>query len=66
MGILLRIAEGLDRSMSGLIEDLVCSFDGDKVILKTVSHAPVALEINEAMKSAPAFKKIFKRQLEIR
>jgi len=65
MGILLRIARSLDRSMSGLIQDVTCDIREDKVIIKTISKANIDLEIYDALRYCNDFKKIFKRDLFI-
>lgn len=65
LGLLVRIAEGLDRSLSGRIKEIQCTVHGDAVIIKTISRVDVSLEINEANKSAPYFKRVFHKDLII-
>jgi len=65
IGILLRIARSLDRSMSGLIQDVQCMIREDKVIIKTVSGGNIELEIYDALRYCTDFRKIFKKDLYI-
>ena len=65
IGVLLRIARSLDRSMSGLIKDVVCDIRGDKVIIKTISSGNIDLEISDALRYCDDFKKAFRKDLFI-
>ncbi len=65
MGIMLRIAEALDRSMTGVVKGINCDILGDSVIMKTELDGDAALEINSALQVGPDFRKIFKKNLEI-
>lgn len=65
LGVLLRIAGSLDRSMSGLVTGLSCDVLGDSVIMKTVVNGDATLEIRDALNSSTEFKKAFKKNLEI-
>lgn len=65
VAILIRIAEGLDRSLSGAVEDIHLSFDEENVFLDLVSNRNIELEINEALKSKEAFEKIYDKNLVI-
>lgn len=65
LSIILRLAEGLDRSGIGSIKDVKCDILGDSVIMKTVQDDDCALEIREAMNASGDFAKIFKKNLEI-
>ena len=65
LGILLRIAECLDRSGKGVVKGINCDVLGDSVIMKTELAGDAALEIRQAMLAAPEFKKQFKKNLEI-
>ena len=66
LGVIVRIAEGLDRSMSGVIKTITCDVLGDSVIMKTDSEgAECSLEIKDAMTSVGDFKRAYKKQLQI-
>ena len=65
LGVMLRIAESLDRSMSGTIKSINCDILGDSVIMKTEVDGDAALEIRNAMAAGGEFKKSFHKNLEI-
>lgn len=65
LGVLLRIAESLDRTHCGLVTGLNCDVLGDSVIMKTSVAGDASLEIRDAEKSNPEFKKTFRKNLEI-
>lgn len=65
LGVIVRIAESLDRSMSGVITELTCDVLGDSVIMKTVADGDCSLEIKDAMTSIDDFRKAYKKNLQI-
>ena len=65
LGVLLRIAESLDRSHCGMVTGLNCDVLGDSVIMKTSVAGDAALEIRDAERANPEFKKAFRKNLEI-
>ena len=65
LGVLLRIAESLDRTHCGLVTGLNCDVLGDSVIMKTMVSGDAALEIRDAEAANPEFKRAFKKNLEI-
>ena len=65
LGVLLRIAEGLDRSGYGVVTGVNCDVLGDSVIMKTELNGDAALEIRQAMAANGEFKRAFKKNLEI-
>jgi exopolyphosphatase/guanosine-5'-triphosphate,3'-diphosphate pyrophosphatase len=65
LGVMLRIAESLDRSMSGVVKDINCDILGDSVIMKTTVEGDATLEIRDAMAAGAEFKKSFRKNLEI-
>lgn len=65
LGVMLRIAESLDRSMSGTIKGINCDILGDSVIMKTEVEGDASLEIRDAMTASAEFKKAFRKNLEI-
>lgn len=65
LGVMLRIAESLDRSMSGTVKSINCDILGDSVIMKTEVDGDATLEIRDAMAASTEFKKSFHKNLEI-
>ena len=65
LGVMLRIAESLDRSDSGTVKGINCDILGDSVIMKTEVEGDAALEIRDAMAAGAEFKKAFRKNLEI-
>ena len=65
LGIMLRIAESLDRSMSGSVIGLNCDVLGDSVIMKTELNGDATLEIKDAMTAEQDFRRIFKKNIDI-
>ena len=65
MGIMLRIASCLDRSLSSVVKGINCDILGDSVIMKTEVDGDATLEINSALEIGADFRKIFKKNLEI-
>lgn len=65
LGIILRIAESLDRSMANCVVGINCDVLGDSVIMKTEVNGDASLEIKDAMNAAPDFRRIFKKNLDI-
>ncbi|MDD3269951.1 MAG: Ppx/GppA phosphatase family protein [Syntrophomonadaceae bacterium] len=65
MGVMLRLARSLDRSMSGIVNDLKVDIRGDDVIIKTISIDNAELEIYDALQHFDEFKKIFNKNLFI-
>jgi len=65
LGVILRIAESLDRSMSGTVKSINCDILGDSVIMKTEVDGDATLEIRDAMAASTEFRKFFHKNLEI-
>ncbi|MBP5308349.1 MAG: Ppx/GppA family phosphatase [Clostridia bacterium] len=65
LGVMLRIAESLDRSMSSCVTGLNCDVLGDSVIMKTEVDGDASLEIKDALNCSSDFKRIFRKNLEI-
>ncbi len=65
LGVLLRIAEALDRSRAGLVTGINCDVLGDSVIMKTEVSGDATLELREAEGVNNEFKKAFRKNLEI-
>ena len=65
LGVMLRIAESLDRSRSGVVKGINCDILGDSVIMKTELEGDATLEIRDALMAGTEFKKAFRKNLEI-
>lgn len=65
LGVMLRIAESLDRADSGTIKNINCDILGDSVIMKTEVEGDASLEIRNAMAAGTEFRKSFHKNLEI-
>jgi len=65
LGVILKIAESLDRSMSSVVKTLNCDVLGDSVIMKTEVEGEASLEIKDAISASSEFKKAFGKNLEI-
>lgn len=65
MGVILRIASCLDRSLSSVVKGINCDILGDSVIMKTEVDGDASLEINSALSVGGDFRKVFKKNLEI-
>ena len=66
ISVLLKIAEGLDRSLVGAVSDLNVEFDDTSVIITVTSNIDLELEILQAYRAADNFKEIYRRDLVIR
>ena len=65
LGVMLRIAESLDRAHSATIKSVNCDILGDSVIMKTEVDGDATLEVRDAMMAASEFRKFFRKNLEI-
>ena len=65
MGVMLRLAESLDRSGMSSVSNINCDILGDSVIMKTEVVGDATLEINAANSLAGDFRRVFKKNLEI-
>ena len=65
LSVILRIAESLDRSMSGGIKSINCDVLGDSVIMKTEADGDCSLEIKDAMTARAEFAKAYNKNLDI-
>ncbi|MBQ3597505.1 MAG: Ppx/GppA family phosphatase [Clostridia bacterium] len=65
LGIILKIASCLDRSLSSVIKGINCDILGDSVIMKTEVEGDASLEISSALQVSSDFRKNFKKNLEI-
>jgi len=65
LSVMLRIAESLDRSMSGAVKTINCDVLGDSVIMKTEVEGDCSLEIKDAFKISADFARAYRKNLEI-
>lgn len=65
LGIIIRMADALDRFNKNKIIDITCDILGDSVILKTIVDNSAEMEIREALRVESDFVKAFKKRLEI-
>ena len=66
LGVIVRIAESFDRSMSSVIKTINCDVLGDSVIMKTDSMGQdCSLEIKDAMTAVQDFRRAYKKNLQI-
>ncbi len=65
LGVMLRIAVSLDRSLSSCVKTINCDVLGDSVIMKTELDSDATLEIKDALSAQADFKRVFKKNLEI-
>ncbi|HMO26572.1 MAG TPA: HD domain-containing protein, partial [Tepidisphaeraceae bacterium] len=62
---LLRIADGLDRSHSGVVTDLRCRVEGKRVRVTVQTRADPQLELWGAQRKADLFERVFRCKLRI-
>ncbi len=65
LAVMLKIAESLDRSASGVVTGINCDVLGDSVIMKTEVTGDATLEIHDATSAGLEFRKAFHKTLEI-
>ncbi len=65
LAVILRIADSLDRSMSGSVKAINCDVLGDSVIMKTEVEGDCSLEIKDALGAGADFARAYKKNLEI-
>lgn len=65
LGVIINLASALDTSKSGNVTDICCDILGDSIIVKTIVKSDAKFDIDQAMKYANDFKKVFKRSIQI-
>lgn len=65
LGVLLKICENLDKSMTYKVKALTCDIKKDSVIINTDSSDNAFIEIKEASNCSDAFKDIFNKKLYV-
>lgn len=66
ISVLLKLSEGLDRSLVGATKDLTIELSDDTVTLIVTSDIDLELEIHQAYRAAYKFKEIYHRDLIIK
>lgn len=66
IGVLVKIAEGLDRSLVGAVKDLSLSYNDENVTICVYSDIDVDFEIRQALRASEKFKEIYGRELIIK
>lgn len=65
LGLLLKIAENIEKNITGIVNDIKCNIDDDTVIIKTISSFHPSHEIKESLIPSQEFKKIFGKKLYV-
>ena len=65
LGIIINLADQLDKSKTSAVTDICCDILGDSIIIKTVVQHNAEFDIMQGTKVANNFKKVFKRNLQI-
>ncbi|ABO49713.1 Ppx/GppA phosphatase [Desulforamulus reducens MI-1] len=64
LGVLVRMAENLDRTEAGVIEDVICTIKEKEVQIDCVTAENADLEIRELYKKVTNFNKVFGRKFK--
>ncbi len=65
LGLLLRLSESLDKSMTYKISDITCDIHDESVIITTISKGAAYIEMKDALCGAESFKNIFYKKLYV-
>lgn len=65
LGVILKIAEGLDRGLTGHVSNVDVTINEDTVELKLYSEYDLELEIRQARRSSKAFAEVYNKNLII-
>ncbi|MDK2903630.1 MAG: exopolyphosphatase / guanosine-5-triphosphate,3-diphosphate pyrophosphatase, partial [Clostridiales bacterium] len=65
MSAILRLAESMDRSESGVVKDIVCTISDDYVKLEAIANGDGALELADASNHTGYFKKVYGKNIHI-
>lgn len=66
IGVLVKIAEGLDRSLVGAVKKLTVSLDKETVTINVYSDIDVDFEIRQALRASENFKEVYGKELIIK
>ena len=65
LSVILRLAEALNITGFGAVDDISCDILGDSVIIKTIVNRDAQFEINYAKQINTDFKKAFNKHADI-
>ncbi len=65
LGVILKLAEGLDRRMNSNIKDIKCKIETDVLKLKLLAQGPTEIEVLETKNASSVFTKIFRKEFSI-
>lgn len=65
LGILLRLSESLDKSMTYKVPDITCNINNESVIITTISESTAFIEIKAALDVSENFKNAFNKKLYV-
>lgn len=66
IGVLLKIAEGLDRGLVSAVKTVHVKYTSEEVIIELTSNRNLEFEIHQALRAALKFKELYRRRLIIR
>ena len=64
LGLLVKMAENLDRGKTGVVEDVVCSIEEKEVRITCITKENADLEIRELYKKVTNFNKVFGKRFK--
>lgn len=65
IGVILRISEGLDRSLEGAVQDLSVEITDDYVKILLISELDLEFEVRQALRASSKFEEVYHRKLII-
>ena len=65
IGVILALAEQLDRAKNSVVVDINCDILGDSVIMKTITVGDAEYQIHKALEFGKDFERNFRKKLEI-
>lgn len=65
LSAIIRVADALDRTHKGVVEDLTCFTDNDRIVLQLKSRSPADEELQSLAGKKKYFEKIFGRTVEM-
>ncbi len=65
LGLLLRLSESLDKSMTSSVSGVTCDIHSESVIITTISKGTDFIEIQDALLASESFKTVFNKKLYV-
>lgn len=65
LGLLLRLSESLDKSMTSSVSGVTCDIHSESVIITTISKGTDYIEIKDALRASESFKTVFNKKLYV-